>query len=81
MKPYLDAADIAEWQAYARIEPFGATHTEVLIAQAACAICRSMGAKNINVEDFMPSYVPPEQDWRDIHRAVENLKLWRSSNS
>lgn len=50
----VDAAELAEWEAYWTIEPWGDEWRQV--ARLATAICTAWGAKNLKEEQLMPSH-------------------------
>ena len=82
----LNSRDVAEWIAYANIEPFGAPQDELLHGMR-CAIAvngnpyRRDGEPPAEVTDFMPSHEPVPQSPDSIMSAVREWKeLARGDN-
>jgi len=51
-----DSRELAEWEAYERLEPFGEQRADWRIAQVACILAnvnRKKGAPAFKVDDFM----------------------------
>lgn len=77
LKKYLHAADIRDWLAYSRIEPFGAQHHELLNAITAATIANCHRGKDdpvFEVTEFMPNYDLPVQSWQSIMASVREWK-------
>jgi hypothetical protein len=55
----LDAAELAEWEAFWKIEPWGDEWRQV--ARLATALCTAWGSKNLEEEMLMPSHRRPPQ--------------------
>lgn len=50
----MSARDVAEWQAYATLDPFGEERADFRAAIIACTVASAMGAKRCKPSDFMP---------------------------
>jgi len=50
----IDAAELAEWEAFWTIEPWGDEWRQV--SRLATALCTAWGCKNLEEELLMPSY-------------------------
>lgn len=55
----VDAAELAEWEAFWHIEPWGDEWRQV--ARLATALCTAWGCKNLEEEMLMPSHRKPPQ--------------------
>lgn len=68
----VDAAELAEWEAFDTICPFGDEWRQ--IARLGTVICTAWGAKNLEEEMLMPSYrkrqQSPEQMLAELAKAA-----------
>jgi hypothetical protein len=55
----VDAEELAEWEAYWKIEPWGDEWRQT--ARLTTALCTAWGCKNLEEEMIMPSYRKPPQ--------------------
>jgi hypothetical protein len=55
----VDAAELAEWEAFWKIEPWGDEWRQT--ARLATALCTAWGAKRLEEEMLMPSHRKPPQ--------------------
>ena len=66
-----DAAELAEWEAFWTIRPFGDEWRQV--ARLATCMCTAWGAKNLEEEMLMPSHRKPpqtrEQMMAELHKV------------
>ena len=67
----VDAAELAEWEAYWSIEPWGDEWRQV--ARLATALCTSWGAKNLKEEMIMPSHRKREQTPAEMFAELGRL--------
>lgn len=77
LRKRLNSRQIAEWIAYANIEPFGSQHDELLHG-IRCALFaaahRSEGSEPPQITDFMPSYETPQMTEEEI---IRNIRAWK----
>ncbi len=77
LRAKLNSREIAEWEAFSRIEPFGPLQDELRLAIVACAAANSNPYRKVPavVTDFMPSYVP---EWETAESIYAKLDTWAS---
>lgn len=79
LRKRLNSRQIAEWIAYASIEPFGAQHDEVLHGIRCLLFASANRAENSSepsLYDFCPSIDEPEMTPEEILRNVRAWKEW-----
>lgn len=65
--------ELIEWQAYDRIDPFGAVRQDLQTAHLLYAYYRSMGSNDdLSVSDFMPIDPNPMTD--EERQALEEMR-------
>ena len=56
----MSALELAEWQRYYDVEPFGEERADLRAAIVARVIAQSNGARQAKLDDFMPRFEPRE---------------------
>ena len=75
LRTLLTCKQVADWQAYEKIEPFGSRHTELLNGINTAATVNSNGMKPPSqATDFMPSWVEPEMTASEVFEAFRAAK-------
>lgn len=73
----LSSKELAEWQAYERVEPFGERRMDIRFAMLAMTISNIWRGKNqppFKLEQFMPDFEPPkQQSWKEQYNI---MKAW-----
>lgn len=80
----LNSRDVADWIAYSNIEPFGASHDELLHGMRCALYANSHirdGEPPPTPSDFMPSYEPIPQSPEAIMQSVREWKMIANGNS
>ena len=54
----IESAELSEWMAYERIEPFGQRRGDYQAAVIAQTVARCAGNKNTKLEDFLLDFKP-----------------------
>lgn len=72
----MSAEELTEWQAYARIEPFGEDRADLragMVASMVGNVNLKKGAKPFKPADFMPFIDKPDQGWQDQKQALQQF--------
>ena len=75
----IDSHELAEWNAYFRLDPFGQDRQDIGAALVACTVAnvnRSNDQDPYEIQDFMPRFGVQEeqrQDWKDQLSLVEMM--------
>jgi hypothetical protein len=67
----VDAAELAEWEAYWTIEPWGDEWRQS--ARIATALCTAWGSKNLKEEMLMPSHRKRQQTQAEMFAELRKL--------
>jgi hypothetical protein len=75
----VDAAELAEWEAFWTIEPWGDEWRQA--ARIATALCTAWGSKNLKEEMLMPSHRKRQQSpgemFAELQKLAESAKARR----
>jgi len=72
----MSARDVAEWQAYATIDPFGEERADFRAAIVACTVASAMGGKKCKPTDFMPLLDKPQNEPQDELQMQQKLQAF-----
>jgi hypothetical protein len=80
----MDSRELAEWQAYEKIEPFGEWRADLRSAIVASVVANAFRGKDsrpVSPEDFMPEFDKRQepQPWQ-AQRAIFDMMATRSGN-
>jgi len=79
----VDAEELALWQAYYQVEPFGADRVDYPIAILTNVVHSALGGKS-SVGDFIPKFGRPDQQSRDqkitesVMAFIERMKRYNN---
>ena len=69
----LTSSQIADWLAFDRKQPIGELREDIRNAALMCLLnnrWRNSSESPASPEDFLPFWPKPQQDWREMHRAM-----------
>jgi hypothetical protein len=66
----LDSRQLAEWEAFDQLEPFGDWRADLRAGIVAGTIARANGAKRAKATDFIPRFDREGDRPRDLHAKV-----------
>ena len=66
----MSSAELTEWRAYARINPFGEWRADYRNAITAQTVAAAAGVKRTKTKDFMPDFRPREAQPMDEQRTI-----------
>jgi hypothetical protein len=74
----LTAKELAYWQAYYAVEPFGEQRDDMRAAMLACVVARVAGNRNARTQDFMlfAERGKVRQSYESMHAQAKLLTSW-----
>jgi hypothetical protein len=75
-KRRISSSEFSQWVAYWRLEPFGDRRADYQIAHLLAGAASLMGAKRVQIEDFLPYWPSTPRPQRSVSAMADTFRVF-----